>query len=706
MQKEDLLFEIGTEELPTHSLQPLISSLVNNLTSELNNNKLEYSEIKSFVTPRRLAVIIKDLSNKQEDYEVNLFGPKVKVAFDNDNNPTKAALGFAKKCGLEDISLLEQVDIKGELTLSYSRQVEGKKTQELLPEIFKRSIEKLAIKKPMRWGDHNYSFVRPVHWLLMLYGQDIVDFEVFGVKSSNLTYGHRFLSSESIKINNINNYESSLQNAYVIADYDKRKEKIKLQVLDIAREEKASITNLNELIDEVTCLTEWPCSILGKFSEDFLEVPKECLQSAMQGHQKYFCLEDTNGNFLPRFITVSNIPNKVDSNGISRIISGNERVLSARLDDARFFFSSDKKKDFTKFLDKLKKIVFQNKLGTLFDKTQRVVKIAEYLFNNTESQQLKNLNLDNLLLAAQYSKNDLATEMVYEFPELQGIMGSYYARLDNNISDDVAFALSDYYKPVSAESSLPESDIGMLLAIADRIDTIVGIYAGANLTPTGDKDPYGLRRAALAIIKISLANDLYFDLNKLISFVIELYKESGLEIDKNYNNKIYFFILDRLKTYYQENNVETSVFKAVYNTSNLSIIDFNKKVDAVCKLVENPLIKDLALINKRIDNILQKNEINKADGINSSLLDSIYEKELANQVVNLQDDFNEQYNNKNYYEMLELVLQLKPKLDSFFDNVMVLAEDKVIRNNRLIILAKVRHMIMTVADLSELYQKI
>jgi len=706
MQKEDLLFEIGTEELPTHSLQPLTISLVNNITSELNINKLEFSEIKSFVTPRRLAVIVKDLSDKQQDYEVNLFGPKVKVAFDNDNNPTKAALGFAKKCGLEDVSLLDKLDINGELTLAYSKKIEGKKTQELLPEIFKKSIEKSTIKKPMRWSDHSYSFVRPIHWLLMIYGKDIVDFEIFGNKSSNLTYGHRFLSSDSIQINNASDYESSLQNAYVIADYEKRKDRIKSQVLDIAREEKAKVTNLDELIDEVTCLTEWPCSILGKFSEDFLEVPKECLQSAMQGHQKYFCLEDANGNFLPRFITVSNIPNKVDPSGVSRIISGNERVLSARLDDARFFFSSDKKKDFTKFSEKLKKIVFQNKLGTLFDKTERVVRISEYLFNNTKSERNNNISLNNLLLAAKYSKNDLATEMVYEFPELQGIMGSYYARLDNSIPNDVAFALSDYYKPVSSEDRLPESDIGMLLAIADRIDTIVGIYAGANLTPTGDKDPYGLRRAALAIIKISLANNLYFDLNKLISFVIGLYKAAGLEIDKSYNDKIYFFILDRLKTYYQENNVETSVFRAVYNTENISIIDFNKKVDAVCKLVENPLIKDLALINKRIGNILQKNDIAKITEIDGSILDSTYEKDLVDNIVNIEDEFNLQYNNKNYYAMLELVLHLKTKIDSFFDNVMILVEDNCVRNNRLVILAKIRNMIMTVADLSELYQKI
>tara|TARA_R110000868_G_scaffold91080_2_gene252648 strand:- start:5091 stop:7208 length:2118 start_codon:yes stop_codon:yes gene_type:complete len=705
MQTQNLLFEIGTEELPTHSLGLLINSLVSNLEAELAKNKLAYSAIKSFVTPRRLAVIIKDLINSQEDYEVKLYGPKVKVAFDQDNNPTKAALGFAKKCGAVEIAELEQAEVKGELTLAYSKVHKGKSTKELLPDIFSQAINKLLIKKPMRWGNHSYSFVRPVHWLLMLYGQDVVDFEIFGLKSSNLTYGHRFLAPKSIKIKNILDYNQALLDAFVIADYDDRKNKIKNQIIELANKEKAKITNLDELLDEVTCITEWPCALMGSFSQDFLEVPKECLQSAMQGHQKYFCLEDKNTDFIAKFITISNIPNKVDNSGISRIISGNERVLSARLDDARFFYSSDKKKDFTKLSDKLKKIVFQNKLGTVYDKTQRLAQIVKYIYDNIDQNFKEDINPNNLVLAATLAKNDLATEMVYEFPELQGIMGKYYAALDKNISNDVACALYDYYKPVSAGSNLPETKMGVILAIADRIDTIVGIYAGAGLTPTGDKDPYGLRRAALAIIKISIENKLNFDLSNLINFVINLYENNNISILPEFSQKIYYFIIDRLKTYYQENNIETSVFKSVYNIVNDSILDFNQKVYDVCKILENPEIKDLALINKRINNLLQKNKCSVLT-IDNALLDSQYEKDLVKSLSEKEDLIDKYYKNKNYYKILELVLELKPKIDSYFDNVLILVEDKNVRNNRLVILDKIKNMIFKVADLSELYQQI
>ena len=684
---DTLLIELGTEELPPKALKKLGQAFAEGVIQGLKNADLGFSDFQWFAAPRRLAIKINELQVKQADRTVERKGPAVKAAYDKDGNPTKAALGFAKSCGV-DISELSTQETEKGAWLIFNSEQKGQETKELLPEIIQQSLNKLPIPKRMTWGNHKVAFVRPTHWLVVLLGNQVVDCELLDQKAGNKTRGHRFHASKDIELAHANDYESALKDqGFVNPDYASRREDIKQQVLATAAKYKAQAELDEDLLDEVTGLVEWPVALSGEFDKEFLEVPSEALISAMKEHQKYFPLLDSNNQLVNRFITLSNI----ESTDPQKVIEGNEKVIRPRLADAAFFFNTDKKQPLEAFNERLKKVVFQKQLGTVYEKVERVATLAEHIATAINGDPTKAKR------AAILAKADLATEMVGEFPDLQGTMGKYYAQVGNEDAE-VALAIEEQYKPKSAGDSLPETLTGTALSLAEKFDTLVGIF-GINQKPTGDKDPFALRRAALGILNILISKSFSLELTPILAKASSLYGDKLS--NENVVSDVSKFFLDRYRAFFQSDNVATEVIMSVEALGPDSPLDFAQRIDAVKNFQTLEGADALASANKRVANILKKSDSKDLSlEINKSLLSEEQEKVLVSALESVQTKTADNASNKQYTELLTELASLKDPIDNFFDNVMVNADDPEIKKNRLAILNVIKSQFLQVADVS------
>lgn len=687
-ENNDLLIEIGTEELPPKALQRLSSVFANEICQALDKAKLGYTASKHFATPRRLAILISGLQSAQQSQEVLRKGPALTAAFDDEGCPTRAALGFAKSCGVEVEQLEQQTEKKG-TWLVYRNTEQGQATTALIPDIIKNALNKLPIPKRMRWADKKDEFVRPVHWVLILFGDEVINTNILGVQSGRETRGHRFHHPSSIRIDQPANYESILaQQAWVIADMDQRKKNILQQINAAANELKGTAHIDPDLLNEVTALVEWPIAIHGSFDKAFLEIPAEALISSMQDHQKYFPLLDQNGKLLPHFITIANI----ESKDPAQIQSGNERVIRPRLADAAFFWQQDKKQSLAQRVDALDNIVFQKKLGSIAAKQKRVAKLAQTIAGHIDA------NTEHAQRAAQLAKCDLLTDMVGEFPDLQGTMGRYYA-LEDGEDSAVANALNEQYMPRHAGGELPVSAIGQSLALADRIDTLIGIFS-LGQAPTGDKDPFALRRAALGVLRIIIECELNLDLQSLLQQAADQL-EPDLHSDQLVIS-VFDFMLERLRAYYAEKETRPDIFESVYLLKPTRPLDFNQRILACNEFIKLPEAETLAAANKRIRNILRKTNEAIPAQVNSDLLSEEAEQRLFAALEALYPQVTPMLEQGDYTRALTTLAELHDPVDQFFDQVMVMDKDDALRGNRLALLNQLAELFLQVSDISVL----
>lgn len=683
-----LLIEVGTEELPPKSLKKLSDALTGSLTEQLIKAGLvdEDTVVKSFATPRRLAALFPKVLNKQPDQENFKKGPAIKAAFDDEGKPTKAAEGFAR--GLKTTpDKLEQRD--GNIGLLI--KTKGRSAKEIIPEILELALKRLPIPKRMRWGDLDAEFVRPVHWLVLLHGKNVIKTELLSVKSGRKTFGHRFHYPRALNLSDASSYEKQLKKGYVIADFEKRKEKILKQINALAAKQKGKIVENEALLEEVTNLVEWPQAILGNFDEGFLDVPQEALITTMQDNQKYFPVINRNGKLLPFFITVSNIQSKKKS----VVREGNERVLNARLADAQFFWQQDKKTPLKSRVSKLENLVFHNKLGSVADKCRRVTKLATDIANETGA------NSEDIAHATVLSKADLMTGMVYEFPGMQGIAGHYYALHDGE-NTEVAAALEEQYFPKYAGDTLPATKTGLALALADRLDTLAGIFAIGEL-PTGEKDPFALRRAALGVLRILIEKEINLNLMSYLRNAVGNYPDSfdasGVALD------VYKFMMGRLRGYYLDAGFSSDVFESVLACSPNHPYDFDCRIKAVKAFQKLKEAESLAAANKRISNILKKSDKAQMSDIKPELLTDKNEQALFDRIVLVEKEVQPLMKSQEYTKAMHVLAKLRPDVDSFFDNVMVNVDDEAVRENRLSLLYRLNKLFLQIADISKLQGK-
>ncbi|MCW8887193.1 MAG: glycine--tRNA ligase subunit beta [Motiliproteus sp.] len=688
MEARDFLFELGTEELPPKALKSLSAAFQATVEKGLKeifgdaSELLDSANIRSFATPRRLALLIEKLPTHTPSKTTTVTGPPAKICFDADGNPSKALQGFAKKCGAA-VADLEEVNGK----MSFSRQEAEQSINDKLAPLMQQALDALPIPKRMRWGASRVEFVRPAHWCLMIFGDEVIDAEILGHKTDRKTFGHRFHYNKSIELIAPSEYENILSDSgYVIADFNQRRDNIAEQVELAAQNIGGKAVIDPALLDEVTALVEWPVALAGRFEERFLDVPAEALISSMKEHQKYFHVADEAGNIQPYFITISNI----ESTDPQQVISGNERVIRPRLADAAFFFETDKKSSLESRIEKLKPIVFQNQLGTVYEKAQRVSKLAAYIASKIEG------NGDWAARAGQLAKTDLVSEMVLEFSDLQGLMGYHYANNDGEPSE-VAEAIFEQYLPKFSGDKLPASKTGQALAIADRVDTLVGLF-GINQPPTGSKDPFALRRSAIGVLRILVEKELDLDLAELLTEATKNYSDlpalDGLE------NTVLEFMLDRFRAWYNDEGVPVEVFLAVKATNPSKPLEFDQRVKAVNFFRTLPQAEALAAANKRVANILSKQADSGDQQPQESLLQEQAEQALFNEITALSSDLDSLMSQSDYKSVLENLASLQASIDCFFDEVMVMAEDEAVRNNRICLLKKLREQFLLVADIA------
>lgn len=685
---KDLLIEIGTEELPPTALNKLSTAFYNEVKEGLEKADLSFSEIKKFATPRRLALVINALDVKQKDKNIERRGPAITAAYDENGCATKAAEGFARSCGVK-VEDLEKLETDKGAWLNFKTEKKGQPTSKLIPDIVATALDKLPIPKRMRWSDLDSQFVRPVHWLILLFGDKVIDASILSVKSGRETRGHRFHHPETITIPSPAEYEMLLEtHGKVIADFERRKEAVRGQVNEIALSKKGKAMIDEGLLEEVAAMVEWPVAIMGDFEKRFLDIPQEILILTMKTNQKYFYVVDNKGALLPHFITISNI----ESKDVSKVREGNERVIRPRFADAEFFWSQDKKTKLIDRTDNLDTVIFQKKLGTLKDKTSRVAHLASAIADRLAG------NTQLALRAAELCKCDLMTDMVGEFPGLQGIMGRYYATHDGE-PDEVATALEEHYKPKFSGDTLPQSITSQSLAIADRLDTLLGIFA-IGQTPSGDKDPFALRRAALGVLRILIENELDLDLLLLIKMAAEQH-DTSINADK-VEAGVFDFILDRLHAYYLDKGIHPDVLDAVLSTRPTKPLDINNRLLAVAAFRQLAEATSLAAANKRIGNILKKIKGKLPDNINEKLLQEQAEKDLYQTLTKLDDKVQNLIDQAKYQDALAELSTLQKNVDPFFDHVMVMTDDKKLKNNRIALLNKLHGLFLQIADISKL----
>ncbi|WP_336193721.1 glycine--tRNA ligase subunit beta [Providencia stuartii] len=686
MTQQTFLVEIGTEELPPKALRSLAESFAANFTAELDSADIAHGEVSWFAAPRRLALKVASLADASPDREVEKRGPAISAAFGADGQPTKAAEGWARGCGITVDQAERLTTDKGEWLL-YRAQVKGVAVGELLVDMVSRSLAKLPIPKLMRWGDKETHFVRPVHTVTLLLGSDVVEGEVLGIKSGRTIRGHRFMGEAEFTIDNADQYPAILrERGKVIADYEERKATIKADAekAALALGGKADLTN--SLLEEVASLVEWPVVLTAKFEDKFLAVPSEALVYTMKGDQKYFPVYDNSGNLMPNFIFVANI----ESSDPQQIISGNEKVVRPRLADAEFFFKTDRKQRLEDSLPRLETVLFQQQLGTLRDKTDRLEALAGWVASKIGA------DVNHATRAGLLAKCDLMTNMVFEFTDTQGVMGMHYARHDGE-SEDVALALKEQYQPRFAGDDLPSTDVSAALAIAEKMDTLAGIF-GIGQHPKGDKDPFALRRAALGVLRIIVEKGYQLDLVEMTEEAVRLYGDKLT--NKNVGDDVVEFMLGRFRSWYQELGYSIDTIQAVLARRPTAPADFDARVKAVSHFRTLEDAAALAAANKRVSNILSKSNEKLSDKVLASVLKAPEEVKLATHLVVLQEKLEPMFAERKYQEALVELASLREVVDAFFVGVMVMDEDEAVRVNRLTLLSQLRELFLKVADIS------
>ncbi|MBK7251681.1 MAG: glycine--tRNA ligase subunit beta [Gammaproteobacteria bacterium] len=687
----DFLIELGTEELPPLALPELERALAEGIRDGLLKAGLPHGALESFATPRRLAVRVRDLAARQPDSELKRRGPPVSAAFDADGRPTRAALAFAESCGVPPESLGRVHEAKGEF-LFFTGHRRGLDTVSLLPDIVRGAVEALPIPKRMRWGAGEAEFVRPVHWLVMLFGSDIVPARLLDTDAGRATRGHRFHGPPSLPLESPATYATALrERGHVLADFAERRERIREGVLAAARTHGGHAVVDEALLDEVTALVEWPVAVAGRFEERFLTLPREVLMATLQAHQRYFPVQDTSGALAPWFVTVSNI----ESRDPAQVRAGNERVVRPRLSDAAFFREQDRRAPLAARFAGLQAVTYQARLGSVGERVARIRTLASRIAVDIGGE------LALAERAAQLCKCDLLTAMVGEFPELQGVMGRYYALADGE-PPEVAEAIREHYLPRGAGDALPETHTGLALALADKLDALAGIFVLGE-KPSGTKDPFGLRRAAIGLLRILVEKRLALDLRALIEAAVAA---QPLPAPAGVVQELYAYAMERLRAYDLERTdtgaITTEMFDAVLALAPRSPLDFEVRLRALGGFLAQPEALSLTAANKRTANILKKTTSPPGARVDLALLREPAERELHAAMGQVREPVARAIATADYAGALATLARLRPQVDAFFDAVMVMAEDAPLRANRLALLVELRELFGGIADLSRL----
>lgn len=687
--KNYLLFEIGVEELPSRFVNSTLEQIKNNLNKMLKENRITFNDIQTYGTPRRLTFIINEISERQENLEEEVKGPSKKIALDADGNFTKPALGFMKSKGLKEDDVCFKTVGKDEYIFGTIRQ-EGKQTSEVLKEILPEAVKAVTFPKAMRWGGKNIRFARPIRWILTLLNDSVLEIDLEGIKSSNITKGHRFLGEKEFSVNSLEDYLEKLEKNYVILDQNKRKDMIKNQCIEVANSLGGEVEFEDDLLEEITHLVEYPTAFYGEFDPDYVKLPKEVVTTPMQQHQRYFPVVK-NGKLLPNFIAVRN----GDKYKIDNVKAGNEKVLEARLADALFFYKEDTKKSLESYIEKLKSVVFQAKLGTVYEKTLRIEKLSLDILNmlglSSESDDAKR--------AAKLSKADLVTGMVFEFTELQGIMGREYAKVSGE-NEAVSDAIFEHYLPRFSGDILPKTNIGIALSIADKIDSIVGFFA-IGIQPTGSQDPYALRRQALGVLSILMDKKLELDLGEVIDYALNNY--SNIEFDRQeVKAQIMEFFNERIKNLFRELGIRYDVIDAVISADISDISDMHARAIELNNWLEKDELVEMLTAFNRVSTLAQKAP---SDEVKEELLKEEAEIKLNSEFKVTQAKVEDLLKDKKYSEALDAFASLRPVIDNMFDSVMVMDKDESIKNNRLGLLKKIYDTMLKICDLSKIVYK-
>lgn len=684
-----LLLEIGVEELPSRFGQTTLDQIENNLSKLLKEERINFDNIEKYATPRRLTFVIKNLADKATDLEEEVKGPAKKIAVDADGNFTKPALGFMKSKGLDPENVYFKQLGNAEYLFGTIKQ-EGKHTSEVLKNIVPEAIKNVTFPKAMRWGGKNMRFARPIRWMVALLNNEVLDIDLEGIKSSNITRGHRFLGEKEFEVNSVEEYFEKLDKNFVVLDQHKRKEMIREQAIEVAKSLGGEVELDEDLLEEITFLVEYPTAFYGEFDEEYVKLPKEVVTTPMKEHQRYFpVLKD--GKLLPNFIAVRN----GDSNRIDLVKAGNEKVLRARLADALFFYHEDTKKPLESFVDKLQTVVFQAKLGTVYDKTLRIEKLSQVILNELNMTESK----ENTLRAAKLCKADLVTNMVFEFTELQGIMGRDYAQVSGE-NEEVCQGIFEHYLPRFAGDILPETNTGIALSIADKLDSIAGFFA-IGIKPSGSQDPYALRRQALGILSILLDRKLSVNLNNLINAALDNY--SNLEFNKEeVASQIVEFFVERVKNLFKDLGIRYDVIDAVLNNNLDDISDIHTRALELNRWLQKDELVEMLTAFNRVSTLAEKAT---TDIVKEDLLKEDAEIKLYNGFKEIKSNVESLLLDKKYNEALDAFATLRPLVDNLFDNVMVMDKDEAIKENRLALLKQIYSTMLTICDLSKIVYK-
>ena len=684
-----LLLEIGVEELPSRFGQTTLDQIENNLSKLLKEERINFDNIEKYATPRRLTFVIKNLADKATDLEEEVKGPAKKIAVDDDGNFTKPALGFMKSKGLDPENVYFKQLGNAEYLFGTIKQ-EGKHTSEVLKTIVPEAIKNVTFPKAMRWGGKNMRFARPIRWMVALLNNEVLDIDLEGIKSSNITRGHRFLGEREFEVNSVEEYFEKLDKNFVVLDQHKRKEMIREQAIEVAKSLGGEVELDEDLLEEITFLVEYPTAFYGEFDEEYVKLPKEVVTTPMKEHQRYFpVLKD--GKLLPNFIAVRN----GDSNRIDLVKAGNEKVLRARLADALFFYHEDTKKPLESFVDKLQTVVFQAKLGTVYDKTLRIEKLSQVILNELNMTESK----ENTLRAAKLCKADLVTNMVFEFTELQGIMGRDYAQVSGE-NEEVCQGIFEHYLPRFAGDILPETNTGIALSIADKLDSIAGFFA-IGIKPSGSQDPYALRRQALGILSILLDRKLSVNLNNLINAALDNY--SNLEFNKEeVASQIVEFFVERVKNLFKDLGIRYDVIDAVLNNNLDDISDIHTRALELNRWLQKDELVEMLTAFNRVATLAEKAT---TDIVKEDLLKEDAEIKLYNGFKEIKSNVESLLLDKKYNEALDAFATLRPLVDNLFDNVMVMDKDEAIKENRLGLLKQIYSTMLTICDLSKIVYK-
>ena len=687
-----LLLEIGSEEIPAGYIQPALDALNANLLQKLTDSRLEHGEAKVYATPRRLSIMVENVADKQTSITEDLIGPPETVGFDAVGNPTVAAEKFAEKAGVSLKSLKIKKTEKGRY-LYVRKTHKGQAAKTVLSKILPEVIKAIPFPKTMKWGDLSLVYTRPIHWVVALLGENVISFTMENIKSGRHTFGHRFLSSGKISIGNPDEYLKKLRAAYVWADIKERKEEVEKQISQQAKACKGKVLFDPELVDTVVNLIEYPAPVTGTFEKKYLKLPPEILITAMREHQKYFAIIDKKEKLMPYFIAVNNTETK-DMNLVAK---GHERVLRARLSDAEFFYESDLKVSAETRINKLKGVLFQARLGSMYEKMERITELAGFLAESThKNPELKN----DARKAARLCKSDLVSQVVGEFPKLQGVMGRVYATVDKE-PGEVAPAIEEHYRPTFSGGALPETSTGALVAIADKIDSICGCFS-VGLLPTGAADPYALRRQGIGIVNIMLDKGFSFSLRRLIEKATGLFADKTKENIADTSDKVYVFLKNRISRMLEEEGISKDVVGAIVDISIDHVPNIWKRAKALDALRAKPDFEPLAVAFKRVVNIIKKAPSVDASSVDEALFENPSETKLFKELGKVEKKVETELQKGGFDKALHHMSTLKDPVDGFFEDVLVMAENSKVRNNRMSLLKRIADLFEKIADFSKI----